>query len=121
MVQREYCWKDSYIVHDWRKKDADYLYFDRWVQILEVLAVDRRERDYDKWRLAAFDGWQNSLYQPYVKPKKFESYLKDLGIRDPNKLGKSKASELEEANKVLEELGINSVVRSIQSRRENKS
>lgn len=83
---------------------------------MTVLSIDRRERDYDKWKLSAFNGWQNSLYQPYVKPKRFDTYLKDLGIRDPNKAGKTKARELEEANKVLEELGINNVIRSIQRR-----
>lgn len=101
LVQKEYKWHDHYILHDWRKH-TDFLSYERWLQIIEIIRIDRIHDHYDKWSRAALPGYTVYVQNPYkTKPyeRNFDTYRNKLGIRDPNKIsqGRSKKQEIEEA------------------------
>lgn len=63
--------------------------------------------------------YQNNVYKSKPLIPNFDAFLKRQGIVNPNKMGMTKKQEIAEANKVLDELGISDVLRSIQLTRNN--
>jgi hypothetical protein len=111
MVQSRTGWKLNYLRHDWRKEKEDFLPYQNWVEMLEVLAIEEMERRHHDFELEAFGGWQRHLCKA-KKPMDFERYKKSLGLRRPIKAqGKSKKSEIAKAHQVMRDLGFTGLIR----------
>lgn len=123
LIQKEYGWSDRYICPDWTDLPDEYLSYERWLQIIEVLKRDKEYERYERLEnmmLVCWDIYQNNPYKskPYIK--NFEDFMRKKGIKHPLRRGRTKKHELEEANKVLDELGITNVLRSVHNKRQNK-
>lgn len=111
-----YGWKHSYIEHNFKIHD-DFLPYADWVDILEIIAEEQREkaeRELDLNLLLGYQIYQLSPYRekPYLN---FQKYQRMYGVTDSVKTPKQKLSgkeaEIKRAHDSLKEMGFGEFIK----------
>lgn len=89
----------------WSELPEDYLSYERWLQIIEVLKREKAYERYEKLELVSLINWTAvQLNVVKLKTKNFQEFLKKQGILHPfRKRAKSKKEEIDKAYEGLKE------------------
>ena len=85
----------------------DYLTYERWNKVLEVVVENKRKDIKQEYRLSSFVGWMYYLMQPKDGPSmSFEEWKRNFGLEEVVKAERSIEEEREAARELMAKFGV---------------